>query len=123
MKDYKLLSRNVTTFWTPLKDANNGALFGAIGLQVAFERNWNCMPDLLTKEYAAPSYMLVLDSNLTIYQNWSNSQEVVAGGYSSLVKNTGKLLTAALNKSSQYPVTGNFYCSKNGHLNVRLSAL
>ena len=55
------------------------------------------MPDLLTKEYAAPSYMLVLDQNLTIYQNWSNELEVAAGGYNSLVKNTGKLLTAALN--------------------------
>lgn len=81
------------------------------------------MPDLLTKEYAAPSYMLVLDSNLTIYQNWSNYQEVAAGGYSSLVKNTGKLTTWALGNSSTFPVTGNFYCSKNGHLNVRLTAL
>ena len=67
MKDYSLLSKNITTFWTPLKDSQDGSLYGAIGLQVAFERNWNCMPDLLTKEYAAPSYMLVLDSNLTIY--------------------------------------------------------
>jgi hypothetical protein len=97
MRDYSLSSKNVTTFWTPLKDAQDGNLFGAIGLQVAFERNWNCMPDLLTKEYAAPSYMLVLDQNLTIYQNWSNELEVAAGGYNSLVKNTGKLLTAALN--------------------------
>jgi hypothetical protein len=92
MRDYSLASRNITTFWTPLKDSSqDGSVYGAIGLQVAFERNWNCMPDLLTKEYAAPSYMLVLDSNLTIYQNWSNYQEVAAGGYSSLVKNTGKL--------------------------------
>jgi hypothetical protein len=67
MKDYSLLSENITTFWTPLRDSKDGSLYGAIGLQVAFERNWNCMPDLLTKEYAAPSFMLVFDSNLTIH--------------------------------------------------------
>ena len=67
MKDSKFSDQNLTTFWSPLKDPQDGSLYGAIGLQVAFERNYKCMPDLLTKEYAAPSYMLVLDSNLTIY--------------------------------------------------------
>lgn len=67
MKDYRAPSPNITTFWTPLKDATDGAVFGAIGLQAEFNRNLNCMPDLFTKTYSAPSYMLVLDSNYTIY--------------------------------------------------------
>lgn len=45
------------------------------------------------------------------------------GGYNSLVSNTGKLLTWALGNSSTFPVMGHFYCPKNGHLNVRITAL
>jgi hypothetical protein len=32
MKDRRSLSTNITTFWTPLKDSQDGTFFGAIGL-------------------------------------------------------------------------------------------
>ena len=123
IKDWNSVTANITTYWAPMNDPETGALFGAIGLQSDLSRTFNCMPDFLTEEYAAPSYMIVMDSNLTVYQHWSNKREVPPNGYGSLVKNTGKLLNAALSTSASFPNIGRFYCSKNGHLTVRLTAV
>jgi hypothetical protein len=73
IKDWKSVSTNITTYWAPLKDPSTGAFFGAVGLQSDFSRAANCMPDFLTKGYAAPSYMVMMDSDHTVYQYWLNA--------------------------------------------------
>jgi hypothetical protein len=43
------------------------------------------MPKMITDTFAAPSYIMVLDSNLDVYQHWENYKEIARNGYDELV--------------------------------------
>jgi hypothetical protein len=98
-------------------------LIGAIGLQVAFERNWNCMPDLLTNQYPAPSYMLVLSPNLTVVRSWNNFLDGVDKMYGPIISGSRDVVTRTLKANASFPANGFFLCPKIGWSIVRVTAL
>lgn len=124
MKDEESLSTKTTIFWSTLRSHISGKIFGAIGVQSDLDRNLNCMPKMLTDTFAAPSYIMVFDSNYTVHQHWENHKEVAVDGYNQLVISNRLLLEKTISdKSIQFPYIGHFYCKVNGRLKVRITAL
>jgi hypothetical protein len=61
-------------------------------VQSDLDRKLNCMPNILTNTYSAPSYIMVLDSSYKVIHHWENYKEVAEDGYEELVYQTRLLL-------------------------------
>ena len=83
------------------------------------------MPTFLTDSYAAPSFMMVMDSNFTVYQHYTNLNEIehVDGGFGSLVNETSLLLQQMFSARTSFPIMGNFNDPINGRLYFRITAM